>query len=82
MVQQPQWLYALRLYLAALVVQEDVAGDVVLQVGDLKAVGVANLLWLEAGIYGVHLNCRFWFPGLVVWKGEQEAGKQGCTGLV
>lgn len=43
-------------HLAILVVDKDVASAVVLQVGDLQAVGVADLGWLEGGIQVLNLH--------------------------
>ena len=45
-------------------VEEDVSCAVVLQVGDLQAVQVANLCRLEAGVDGVHLDQRLWLLAL------------------
>lgn len=42
--------------LAILVVDKDVASAIVLQVGDLQAVGVADLGWLEGGIQVLNLH--------------------------
>lgn len=42
--------------LAVIMVDEDVAGTVVFEVGDLQAVGVSYLLRLEGCIDGVHLD--------------------------
>lgn len=46
-------------HLAVFVVDEDVPGAVVFQVGDLKAVGIPDLLRLEGGVDGVHLDHCF-----------------------
>lgn len=40
-------------------VDEDVAGAVLFEVGDLQAVGVSDLLGLEGGVDAVDLDCRF-----------------------
>lgn len=48
-------------------VDEDVAGTVVLEVGDLHAVWVSYLLWLESCIDGVHLDDCF---GLLSLQGQ------------
>lgn len=42
--------------LSAVMVDEDVAGAVVFEVGDLQAVGVSYLLRLEGCVDGVHLD--------------------------
>lgn len=51
--------------LPVLVVDEDVAGAVVLQVGDLQAVGVADLGWLEGGIQMLDLHDGLGLLGVV-----------------
>lgn len=40
-------------------VDKDVAGAVVFEVGDLQAVGVSYLLRLEGCVHGVHLQYCF-----------------------
>lgn len=50
--------------LAVFVVEKDVAGAVVFEVGDLQAVGVSDLLWLEGCVDGVHLDHSFGLLGL------------------
>ncbi len=52
-------------------VDKDVAGAVVFEVGDLHAVGVSYLLRLEGCIDGVHLNYSFGLLSL------QEKGRNG-----
>lgn len=47
-----------RQYFAAVVVDEDAAGAVVFEVGDLQAVGVSDLLGLEGGVDAVDLDDR------------------------
>ncbi len=51
---------------AAVVVDEDVSCHVVLQVGDLQAVGVSDLIRLEAGVDAVHLYNSFGFLSLQI----------------
>lgn len=51
-------------HLPILVIDEDVAGAVVLQVGDLQAVGVANLGRLEGGIQVLNLHDSLGLLGL------------------
>lgn len=55
---------SLWLYLSILVINKDVPCAVVLQVGDLQAVGGADLGWLECCIHGTDLHYRFWLSGL------------------
>lgn len=59
-------------HLAVFVVDEDVPGAVVFQVGDLKAVGVPDLLRLEGGVDGVHLDHCFGLLCLL-WSEESES---------
>lgn len=40
-------------------VDKDAAGAVVFEEGELQAVGVPRLLWLEGGVDGVHLDHCF-----------------------
>lgn len=74
-----------RTHLPILVVNKDVAGAVVLQVGDLQAVGVANLGWLEGGVqmFNLHdglgllgLEARPWLSSRWAW--EQAVQSCGC----
>lgn len=51
-------------YLAVLVVDEDVAGAIVLQVGDLQPMRVADLGRLESGVQVFHLHGGLWLLGL------------------
>lgn len=53
-----------RAYLAILVVDKDVAGAIVLQVGDLQPMRVANLGRLESGVQVLHLHDGLWLLGL------------------
>lgn len=61
-----------RTHLPVLVVDEDVAGAVVLQVGDLQAVGVADLGWLEGGIQMLDLHDGLGLLGLGSKAGPQR----------
>lgn len=51
-------------YFAVLMVDKDVAGPAVFDVGDLKAIRVPDLLRLECCVDAVHLHCRFGLLGL------------------
>lgn len=51
-------------YLAVLMVDKDVAGPAVFDVGDLKAVRISDLLRLEYCVDAVHLHYRFGLLGL------------------
>lgn len=53
-----------RTHLPIFVVDKDVAGAVVLQVGDLQAVGVAYLGWLEGGVQMLDLHDGLGLLGL------------------
>lgn len=53
-----------RTHLPVFMVDKDVAGAVVLQVGDLQAVGVANLGWLEGGVQMLDLHDGLGLLGL------------------
>lgn len=52
-------------------IDEYVPGAVVLQVGDLQAVGGADLRRLEGGVQGVYLHYGFGLSGL---EGKQLEG--------
>lgn len=57
-------------------VDEDVAGAVVFEVGDLQAVGVSYLLRLEGRVDGVHLDHCFGLLSLQERGGEEERWTQ------
>ena len=59
-------------------VDKDVAGAVVLQVGDLQAVGVAHLGWLEGRIQVLNLHDGLRLLGL--WRKASGDPRQ-CWGL-
>lgn len=60
-------------HLAVVVVDEDAAGAVVFEVGDLQAVGVSDLLGLEGGVDAVDLDYRFGLLRLQQ-RGREEGG--------
>lgn len=64
--------------LAVFMIDEDVAGAVVFEVGDLQAVGVSYLLRLEGGIDCVHLDHCF---GLLSLQEGQRRGGGGGAGV-
>lgn len=64
---------AQRWYLAVVVVDEDAAGAVVFEVGDLQPVGVPDLLGLEGGVDAVDLDDRFGLLGLQQRSKHEEA---------
>src|SRR4029434_314545 len=51
-------------HLSIVMIYKDVPGAVVLQVGDLEAMLVANLSCLEGCIYVLNFHHSFWFSGL------------------
>lgn len=51
-------------HLSIFVIDEYVPGAVVLQVGDLQAVGDADFRRLEGGVHGVYLHDGFGLSGL------------------
>lgn len=59
-------------------VDKDVAGAVVFEVGDLQTVGVSDFLGLEGGIDGVHFEYCFGFSGL---QQEREVGGRARAGM-
>lgn len=63
--------------LAVLVVEEDVAGAVVFEVGDLQAVGVSDLLRLEGGVDAVHLDHSFGLLGLREGERQEKEKRRG-----
>lgn len=64
--------------LAAVVVDEHVAGAVVFEVGDLQTVGVSYLLGLEGRVHGVHLDDCFGLLSLQE-REETESRKVVCV---
>lgn len=56
---------------AAVVVDEDVSCDVVFDVCDLQAVGVPDLVGLEAGVDGVHFHNGLRFFSLQRYRSYQ-----------
>ena len=59
-------------------VDKDVAGAVVFEVGDLQTVGVSDFLGLEGNIDGVHLDYCF---GLSRLQREREEGGRAREGM-
>lgn len=61
-----------RAHLSILMVNKDVPGAVVLQIGDLQAVGRADFCRLENGIDTIYLHCCFRLFGL---QNEKNCGE-------
>lgn len=57
------------MYLSIIMVDKDVTGLVILEIGDLQAIGMPSLLWLECDVDSVNFNNYFWFFGL---KGKKR----------
>lgn len=62
-----------QLYLSIFVINKNVPRAVVLQVGELQAVGGADLGWLECCIQETDLHYRFWLSGLQKVKKSKVA---------
>lgn len=56
-------------YLSTFMVDKYIPGLIVFEIGDLQAIGVPNLLWLECSIDDIDFNIDFGFFGL---KREQH----------
>lgn len=63
------------LYLSILVINKNVPGAVVLQVGELQAVGGADLGWLERCVQRTDLHDGFWLSGLQTVKKSTAKGR-------
>lgn len=51
-------------YLSTFMVDKYIPGLVVFEIGDLQAIGVPNLHWLERSIDDIYFNIDFGFSGL------------------
>lgn len=51
-------------YLSTFVVDKYIPGLIIFEIGDLQAIGVPNLLWLECSIDDIYFNIDFGFFGL------------------
>lgn len=80
--KQSRWLQQEALvctYFAVFVVNEDVAGAVGFEVGDLEAVGVSDLLRLKGGVDGVHFDHGFGHFRL--WHRQKSVRLNTCMDL-
>lgn len=51
-------------YLSTFMVDKYIPGLIIFEIGDLQAIGVPNLLWLECSIDDIYFNIDFGFFGL------------------